>query len=97
MKNTLIRIHSLNNNGIFDTMFNEEIVIKENSSIALQQLSFNRAESQLIINGENDTITFQVEDATGANDQDGDAIGGSHTIRLTHKKYTREDLDELLQ
>ena len=97
MKNTLIRIHSLNNNGLFDTMFNEEIVIKENSSIALQQLSFNRAESQLIINGENDTITFQVETATGVNDQDGDAIGGSHIIRLTHKTYTRESLSELLQ
>lgn len=64
-KNILVRIHSDSNDGIFDAQFNDEIIINQNSSIALQSCSLSRAMEFLNINATNDSIQFQISAAQG--------------------------------
>lgn len=56
MPQKLIRLTSETGDGIFNGIFNQEIVIKENSSIALQSLSVERLSKTLNINGDNNLV-----------------------------------------
>ena len=97
MKNTLIRLHSIDNNGIFDVSFQEEIRIKPNSEIALQSVHFTRGEIRFKIEPEDEVITFQIDSAQGGNDQDGIALGGSKNVRLSNTIYTKNTINDLFQ
>lgn len=89
-KQFLIRIHSLSNDGNFDALFSEEIIVKPNSHIALKNLHFLRGAGDFIIDGTNNSISFQIEDTV-------DGYGGQHTIVLDSKTYTKENISLLLQ
>jgi len=77
MKQTLIRLHSEDAQGIFDTQFKDIITISPNSSIALQSCSVNRLTTSYIVDGSNDTIIFEISPAK------------RNFIRLPHGTYDR--------
>jgi len=58
MPQKLIRLTSEKGDGIFNGIFNQEIVIKENSSIALQSLSVERLSKTLNLNGDNNRVAL---------------------------------------
>ncbi len=80
-KNILVRIHSNSNDGIFDAKFNDEIIINQNSSIALQSCSLSRAMEFLNINATNDSLQFQIS-----------AAQGLIKVDLAHGTYTRSTI-----
>jgi len=80
-KNILVRIHSTSNDGIFDAQFNDEIIINQNSSIALQSCSLSRAMEFLNINATNDSLQFQIS-----------AAQGLIKVDLAHGTYTRSTI-----
>ena len=59
MPQKLIRLTSTSGDGVFDGIFNEDIIIPENSEIALQSLSLERRSASININGNNNTLRFQ--------------------------------------
>lgn len=58
MVQKLFRLTSQSNNGIFDTLFNEDIAIPADSSIALQSVAFDRQSTELIVNADNKDIEY---------------------------------------
>tara|TARA_R110002153_G_scaffold185499_1_gene338602 strand:+ start:15550 stop:17187 length:1638 start_codon:yes stop_codon:yes gene_type:complete len=56
----LIRLTTTDENANFDSLFNEDIIINENSQIALQSLSIEDDYQEIEINGDNDNITFNL-------------------------------------
>ena len=89
-KQFLIRIHSISNDGNFDALFSEEIIVKPNSHIALKNLHFLRGAGDFVIDGSNNSIWFQIEDAVGD-------YGGQHTVLLESETYTKDSITQLLQ
>jgi len=71
----LIRLTSDDNNGIFDTTFKQDIIIKSGSQIALKSLSVGVDNKQITINSNNDDISYQLSDTTGIKN-----------VKLSHKK-----------
>jgi hypothetical protein len=59
MPQKLIRLTSTSGDGVFNGLFNEDIIIPENSEIALQSLSLERRSATININNSNNTIRFQ--------------------------------------
>jgi len=59
MPQKLIRLTSSSGDGVFNGLFNEDIIIPENSEIALQSLSLERRSASININGNNNTLRFQ--------------------------------------
>lgn len=59
MPQKLIRLTSTSGDGVFNGLFNEDIIIPENSEIALQSLSLERRSASININNSNNTIRFQ--------------------------------------
>jgi len=80
----LLRLVSDDKTGIFDVQFNEEITITPNSKMALHSLSFEQLIRQLVIDSDNDEITISYSNAL------------SITKKLTHKTYTADNVDFLL-
>tara|TARA_R110000765_G_scaffold48098_3_gene98616 strand:- start:1697 stop:3193 length:1497 start_codon:yes stop_codon:yes gene_type:complete len=90
----LIRLTTTDNNVNFNSFFNEDILIKPYSKIALQTLSIESNIQALVINGSNDLITFNVR-AT--------AEPINKTISLTHSgidgtpiEYNKDNYNILL-
>ena len=64
-RDTLIRLHTNDNEAFFDCNFNDDVVLKPNSQLALHSVSMERADGSLFIDSTNDEITFQT---AGANE-----------------------------
>ena len=58
MPQKLIRLTCETNDGVFNSLFNEDIRIKENSEICLQSLSLERDSTEITIGGDNNLIEF---------------------------------------
>ena len=56
----LIRLTTETHDGRFDNSFNDDIIIKPNSKIALQSVALNTDIETLSIDGENDTLSFSI-------------------------------------
>lgn len=89
-KQTLIRltanaIDSVGKQAIFEGTFNDGILIKKNSQIALQSCSLARDQDSFLVNSTNNKLSFQISVA-----------GGVHEIFLTHGLYDRDTLFNLL-
>jgi len=54
----LFRLTSQSNDGVFDTLMNEDIEIKAGSSLALQSCSFDRQSTQVKVDSSNKYIAF---------------------------------------
>jgi len=61
IEDTLVRLHTENENIEFDNNFNEPIEIHPRAEIALHSLQLERLDRSLDINGSNDLIQFQVD------------------------------------
>ena len=59
MPQKLIRLTSSSGDGVFDGLFNEDIVIPENSEIALQSLTLERRSDTFSLNSDNNGLRFQ--------------------------------------
>jgi len=64
MPQKLIRLTSDTGDGNFNGIFNQEIVIKEDSEIALQSLSVERLSTDMVLTGDNNDIVFASVNAT---------------------------------
>ena len=82
----LLRLTTTTNDGTFDTQFRDEILIAPNSEIALRGLSFDRSDPVVVINGNNDLISFQAQP-----NSDGNQL---HTINLPHGAYSSANIRE---
>jgi len=90
-KQTLVRLtaNSLDltgKQGIFEGIFNDGILIKPNSQIALQSCSLSRDQDSFLVNSVNNKISFQVSQA-----------GGVHQIFLKNALYDSDSLFKLLE
>ena len=99
MKNTYITLLTdtdtdSGNRAEFDALFNEDIVIKPGSEIALESVSLNKTLDLIQINSFNNEIKFQVQAAT----QTVDTVihGGEYTIVLNKGTYIKTNLITLL-
>lgn len=59
MPQKLIRLTSSSGDGVFNGLFNEDIIIPENSEIALQSLTLERRSDAFSLNNDNNNINFQ--------------------------------------
>ena len=80
----LLRLSSTSNDGNFSAEFRDEILISPNSEIALRGLSFDRSDPVILINGNNDLISFQAQP-----NSDG---GQLHTINLPHGSFSSSNI-----
>lgn len=74
----IIRLTSESESATFNSFFNEDIRIKAESKIALCNASLESKSKTIIINGDNDNISFQLVPA------DASGFGGTHEITLLH-------------
>tara|TARA_Y100000114_G_scaffold82780_1_gene76479 strand:- start:1986 stop:3491 length:1506 start_codon:yes stop_codon:yes gene_type:complete len=89
MNTKLIKLNTFDNNAVFDTNFNDEIIIEPYSEIAFHSISMKRNNARLVVDAFNDTITFQVV-GTDAN-----GFGGLHSINLDHDTYSKIHKEDL--
>lgn len=61
----LLRLTTENANAIFDATFNEDFIIPKDAKIALQNISIEADKSTITIDGQNNTISYQVSEAVG--------------------------------
>ena len=71
----LIRLTSETNDGRFDNDYNDEIILKPNSKIALQSVAVESDITELIIDGSNEAVEFEIKS------------GDTRSINLTHDSY----------
>jgi len=81
----LIRVETDDRECIFDTLFNQEIVLNPYSQMALLNFSGQREDNSLIIDNNNESILYSI------------AVGKYKTIRLNNKIYFNNQVDELLK
>lgn len=77
-KMRLIRLTSTSSDGIMENNFQAEILLKENSQIALDSLTMEVSPTEIKIDDKNDTITFSIEVGESLADK---------TITITHGTY----------
>lgn len=65
MNNTLIRLHTESQKGLFDCDFHDDIILKPQSEIALHSVSVERQTKAIQIDSTNDEIQFQVDSVSG--------------------------------
>ena len=78
----LIRLTSDESTAFFDNSFNEDIIIKPNSKISLSNLTAEIPTNSLVVNSDNDTVSYQLQNANAGNNS-----GGQKTITLINGKY----------
>lgn len=61
----LIRLSTIDERANFDNIFNDDLVIKKDSKIALLSLAMETTASELVIDNQNDEINYQVLEAEG--------------------------------
>ncbi len=81
----LIRLHTFDNEAIFDNQFKDEIIIDEQSEIALQSISLKRDNTDVLIDASNSTITFQLVNGT------------VRTFQITHGLYSKTEVIDLFK
>ncbi len=86
MKNTLVRLITTDNKGSFDCDFQDDIVIKENTEIALHSLSVERQMKSIVLDGTNSVVDFQIS-----------TPAGGHSISLAHGTLNRDNFDDTLR
>jgi len=79
----LIRLKSDQDKLLFNNNIQSDLIIKPNSKIALQNVSFEKSVDKLIINESNDKITFDNDSFTA-------------NIELSHSTYTNTNFDSFL-
>tara|TARA_Y100001972_G_C7658143_1_gene331607 strand:- start:1729 stop:3180 length:1452 start_codon:yes stop_codon:yes gene_type:complete len=79
----LIRLVTEDPQAVFDNTFNEDLVVPENSKLALQSLSIETENNVIIIDDSNDEISYQ------------STTGFTKTIFLDHATYTRGNFHDL--
>ena len=57
----LFRLTSQSNDGVFNTLFNEDIEIAPGSEIALQSASFERQSARVELNSDNNELKFSLQ------------------------------------
>jgi len=85
-RDTLIRLHTNDNEAFFDCNFNDDVVLKPNSQLALHSVSMERADGSLFIDSTNDEITFQT---AGANE--------NHTATIPPGKLNKGNVGRKLR
>lgn len=60
----LIRLSTSSDSAEWDTQFDDGILISPNMEISLRGLSFDRSDPTILINGENNLITFQAKEGS---------------------------------
>jgi len=65
VNNKLIRLHSEDEFGVFDCIFNDEILISPKSEIALQSCNISRSLESLVIDATNDKLKYQITATQG--------------------------------
>lgn len=78
----LIRLTSDESTAFFDNSFNEDIIIKPNSKISLSNLTAEIPTNSLVVDSDNDTISYQLQNANAGNNS-----GGQKTITLINGQY----------
>jgi len=91
MKNKLVRIHTDDENGVFDCNFSTPINLKANAEVALKSCKFTRGSIAFEINKFNDNFQFQVDDA------DASGKGGLNNISLLRRTVERDRFTDLTQ
>ena len=86
----LIRLHTSNPNGFFETQFNTEVVVDPNSKIALQSATFKSALQTLAVTNQNYRMTFVLTNLT---DGSSDNLG----ITLDPAFYTDVNYNDLFK
>jgi hypothetical protein len=84
MSKKLLRLHTIDQNSIFDCVFNEEIKVNPYSEIALHSASFPISNRFLVVDATNDSLTYQVQ-------------AEIHNIDITHGTYTKFNATRLLE
>jgi len=84
MSTKLIRITTEDDSAIFDSQFDEDIVLEEKSQIALLSASFKTSDV-IVLNGNNNRIDFQVGNASTI-----------HSAFLTRGTYSVGNITDLL-
>ncbi len=82
----LIRLQTSDTNCVFDNNFQSDILLKQNASIALQNLTIEFNPLPIVINQSNDTITYQITNSQGP-----------VTVSIPNREYTYDQRLDLLQ
>ena len=77
----LVRITTDDQLAVFETKFNEDIVLEPNSQMALSNASFDTVFKNLEIDANNDTIKYKIR------------VADEKTIQLNHGTYTSSETD----
>lgn len=80
----LIRLITNDPDAVFDNTFNEDILLKSNSKLALQSIAVDTENNVIEIDSSNDEITFQI------------TTGFTQSFRLTHALYTQLNYEDFL-
>ena len=81
----VIRLTSTEQNGVFDNDFKDDIIIRPNSRIALQNIVVETEGDPFVVNANNDTIEYQLT-----------ISGGEQTAAIQHGSYAEANQDPLL-
>ena len=82
----LIRLTTTDPNCTFDNIFNDDLVIKKDSKIALLSLALETKAEELTIDSSNDTIQYQIL-----------ASEGTVSTTLTHGLYNKDNFRNLFE
>lgn len=82
----LIRLTTTDPNCTFDNVFNDDLVIKKDSKIALLSLALETKAEELTIDSSNDTIQYQILDSQG-----------TVSTTLTHGLYNKNNFRDLFE
>ena len=86
MNTKLIKLNTFDDNCIFNTQFNDEILIEPFSEIAFQSCSIKRNNARLKVDAFNQDIQFQISNTAGLK-----------TITLDHDTYSKIHVEHLLK
>lgn len=85
----LLRLHTSNDDGIFDNTFNAEIKIRKNTQIALKNISFAPTADRIIVDGDNNTVTSRLKNDRKAKITTSDTTYSkdNYTVLLDNLQY----------
>ena len=86
MNTKLIKLNTFDNNAVFDTNFNDEIIIEPYSEIAFHSISMKRNNARLVVDAFNDGISFQISQTAGLK-----------TIFIDHDTYSKVHKEHLFK
>ena len=84
MKRKLITLHSDTNDGLFDCNFNDDIIIDKDSHVSFVSCSLTLDNNKIIIDKNNDGITFKIGTAP------------LRSTRIPHGIYSNDNIGDLI-